>query len=81
MLLYLLDTYNYDRGAFYNRRRSMVAVTAETCARGRNAEDKIQTAVSCLVLLIHSRQTVIIFLMEGYLLIVNCKPGVYPPIL
>jgi hypothetical protein len=61
MLLYLLDTYNYDRGAFYNRRGSMVAVTDEIRERGQNAEGKVQTAVSYLVLPIHSRQTVIIF--------------------
>ena len=61
MLLYLVDTYNYDRGAFYNRRGSMVAVTAEIRERGQNAEDKAQAAVLCLVLPIHSRQTVIIF--------------------
>ena len=40
MLSYPLDTYNYDRGAFYNCYRSMVAVTAKTERKGKTPKTK-----------------------------------------
>ena len=40
MVSYPLDTYNYDRGAFCNCYRSMVAVTAETERKGKTPKIK-----------------------------------------
>ena len=42
MLLYVTDTYNYDRGAFCHCQEAMVAETAELRTQGHHAEDDMR---------------------------------------